>query len=160
MHELIERVIRIDAFNAGDKAFVGCIQPSKLEWQHNFPKGAAGVYLTDGRIIVGDGSCLDHQSLMDNLSIDNSLEMFRLQLGHTKGFVELWIDEEYEATPEGVAAGVAHRYYGHTLEQISTMVTAACQRFYSGYQCRAIAKSDAFLEGGLDGDEAWMDSCW
>ncbi len=158
---LVEKVVhRADGY-------IIAIEPTKLEWTTNFRRGAAGVFLKDGRVVVGDGSCLDHDSVVSMASLDQNLRKYTMQLGPTRGFAELWLmdesaDEMMNMSEAEKAAAVDKelvKRWGGTRAQIEAEVTPALQRFAPGYVFRAIA-FDENAEPLLDGDEAFRDGCW
>jgi hypothetical protein len=65
------------------------INPSRQEWAINFPEGAAGVYMQDGTLVVGNGPALDHISLVQMASLEPDHEKYRLQIMDAI-YVELW----------------------------------------------------------------------
>lgn len=164
-NKLFETIVYRDR---GPDPTVIAINPTKLEWKTNFPKGAAGVYCTNGDLVVGEGPVLAHDVLLDRASVDQHLEKYRLQLGPVRGYAELWMTDEAGehldtlTNPDERARFVNEQTserYGADLDSISHVLTQVCQRMHPGYECRAIAMNFD-QEGVLPGDEEWRASCW
>ena len=97
---LVEKMVHLDSRHMD--GYDVALNPSREEWQRYFSKnGAAGVLMQDGvTIVVGDGSCLDHESLMKMASLDPQNELFRLQIYDNKAHIEMW-DHKIEAWSDG-----------------------------------------------------------
>jgi hypothetical protein len=104
------------------------INPTRQEWAVNFPNGAAGVYMQDGTLVVGEGPALDHISLVQMASLDAAHEKYRLQIRDAI-YVELWEeglaedDEEGLGTPAWIERHT--RYPKAVREQIARELASA-----------------------------------
>ena len=140
------------------------INPTKSEWNAQFPRGAAGVLLTDGRIVVGDGNMLAHNVILDYAKVDQNLEKYRLQICRNIAWVELWInDEAVEAMnnppTEQEVREAAFKQYGETLEQIQAQLQKAVAPFMGQVEVRAVPLDYIDQEPLIERDKAFIKSC-
>jgi hypothetical protein len=138
---LSEQVVYRDRFvqQHNTKKTVVAINPTKAEWLTNFPNGAAGVYCRDGRIVVGDGNCLDHSSILDYAEVPYSQELCRLQIHPSKGlYAELWIPDEYEDADSETIIRFLETEIDMTFEELKTKLKTAVNSFMGSVEVEII----------------------
>ena len=140
---------------AGERRTVVAIDPTRAEWDAFFPEGAAGVLCRDGRMIVGDGVCLDHLTLMGLAGVPEEQEAYRLQLYRDRVWAEVWtnFDEDAYLSAEGIRTLVWSEY-GEHLDVIEERVRNAASKFMPDAEFRAIPLGDE-QQCLLEGDEAF-----
>jgi len=155
------------------------VNPTKAEWDKWFPKGAAGILCLNGKIVIGHGSMLAHTDILGYAKIPNEQEKYRLQLGRTAAFAELWIDDSdtivslpvsdiisgktqepwrqrTHLSEDDVRARVV-KEYGETLEQIEPQIKSAVSRFMGDVPVKAIPLNYD-QETLLPGDQAFINA--
>lgn len=157
---LSEQIVHKDRFvgQHNTKKTVVAINPTRAEWEANFPKGAGGVLLKDGRIVVGDGDCLDHSAILDFAGIDYREELCRLQIWKTWAHIELWIDDEYFG--EDDRAKVVHameQKLGMTMAELEALAKKALSRFMGDIPLKGIPKTSMDGSVAFPEDEEWLD---
>jgi hypothetical protein len=138
---------------------VVAIDPSPSCWESNFPSGAAGVLLKDGRIVVGDGNCLSHSDILHHAWISDDDELYRLQIFNGAAFAEVWLDgdlfDDDDVSVEDVHAAVMQEY-GETIDRIAERVAVAVRRFWPEAVVRAIPVSNFDQQPYLQEDREWV----
>jgi hypothetical protein len=135
------------------------INPSRQCWEAAFPRGAAGVLLMDGQIVVGDGDCLAHDTVLDLASIDRDMEEFRLQMYSGMAVAEIWLEDAAGLMDcdEQVHEAVRNRY-GRGLDEIEAKVRRAVERFMPDAAVRAIPKDMDGTEPLLASDREFLEA--
>lgn len=146
-------IVHRDRFppHPGHRRAVVAVQPTALEWDREFPYGAAGILLQDGTMVVGDGTCLSHHEILQ-LSGQTQPEAFRLQIGRAHCWAEIWLEGVDENSPEQEIRQQVIDSYGEPLECIARRVEEAVTRFAPCMATRAIPLGDE-QECLLAGDE-------
>lgn len=162
--ELKEAIVHRDQFvqQHNTRKTIIAVNPTKQEWAANFPRGAAGVICKDGRVAIGDGDCLAHDVILDMAGIDQSQEMYRLQICHNIAWAELWLDDDELANPrdpnpEEVDQAII-KHYGASIAEIEATMHECLSRFMPGADFKAIPMN---FNGGLwiPEDNAFRSRC-
>ena len=152
-----EGIVYRDRFADSDgERTVIAVNPTKAEWDKWFPKGAGGVLCKNGAIVVGAGSMLPHDEILNLAKFQPDQEKYRLQLGRHSAFVELWLfNDDWQKPSEDEVKAFCVKRYGETLEQIEAHLKAAVTRFMGAVPVKAIPLGED-QDPLLPGDDAFI----
>jgi hypothetical protein len=147
---------------ADSRRTVVAINPTKAEWDKFFPRGAAGVLLKNGKIVVGDGNMLPHDAILDYAKVPQNQEKYRLQLCRNGAWVELWMtpsEWDHHKPDEQEVREYSVKHYGETIEQIEAQLAKAVAPFMGSAPVKAIPLGDE-QQPLIAGDEAFVNTCF
>jgi len=158
---LNEAIVHRDRFvqQHNDRRTVIAVNPTKSEWDRHFPRGAAGVLLKNGKIVIGDGNALDHASILSYANIPANQEKYRLQLNRKGAWAEIWLDypdDNLNPNESEVREDVL-KHYGETIEQIEAQLAKAVAPFMGSAPVKAIPLDDD-QKPLIAGDQAFVDA--
>ena len=147
--DIVEKIVHRDTikYSSEDwKNTVVAINPTKAEfWSENFRQAkngastefpsAAGVFMQNGTIVVGDGHSLSHEDICDCAGLDINDEKFRLQIYNEKVYVEIWISEDLAENDSPLEQKIeaAQKTTGMDIREIKSLVASKTSRFVPGW---------------------------